>query len=53
MAKAKRDLKVILVLDEMEANDLYIHLNPKYVSNTCNEIKKEIREALGYEPREI
>lgn len=52
MAKAKRDLKVILELTEEEANDLYIHLNPKYHPNECQRIKDEIKRALGYEPQE-
>lgn len=52
MAKAKRDLKVVLELSEHEANDLYIHLNPKYSPNDCEEIKNQIKNALGYEPQE-
>lgn len=52
MAKAERDLKIRLELTESEANDLFIHLNPKYVPNNCHEIKKEIARALGYEPKE-
>ena len=50
--KAKRQLKVILELDESEANDLYIHLNPKYHPNNSEEIKAAIRDALGYKPSE-
>ena len=49
--RSKRDLKIILELTEMEAVDLYIHLNPKYSPNKCDEIKKAIMEALGYEPK--
>lgn len=52
MAKAIRDLKVRLELTEHEANDLYLHLNPKYSPNKADEIKKAIRDALGYTPQE-
>ncbi len=50
--KAERDLKVRLELTEHEANDLYIHLNPKHIPNCCDEIKKAIQAALGYKPIE-
>jgi hypothetical protein len=52
MAKATRDLKVILELSEDEAQDLYIHLRPNYHPNYGDEIKKQIKNALGYEPLE-
>ena len=50
--KATRDLKIHLELSEREAQDIYIHYNPKYHPNKSKEIKKAIREALGYEPKE-
>lgn len=53
MAKATRDLKLRLELTEDEAIDLYIHLNPKYTPNECEEIKQAIKKALGYEPKEL
>lgn len=52
MAKATRDFKLHLELTEDEANDLYIHLNPKYIPNKADAIKRAIVEALGYTPRE-
>lgn len=52
MVKATRDLKVNLALSESEANDLYIHIRPKYSPNKTAEIKEAIRDALGYTPKE-
>lgn len=52
MAKATRDFKVRLELTEGEACDLFIHLNPKYIPNTADDIKAAIKQALGYEPVE-
>ena len=53
MAEAERDTKITLVLTEYEANQLYIHLNPKYYSSSCAELKSTISAALGYEPKEL
>ena len=50
--KTIRELKIYLELTESEACELYIHLNPKYVPNCCDEIKSELRKSLGYEPKE-
>lgn len=53
MPKAKRDLKVHLELTENEACDIYIHLEKgKYVPNCCDEVRKALKNALGYEPLE-
>ena len=51
--KATRDLKIILELTEREANQIYIHLNPKYLPNECDKIKNELEKALGYKPIEV
>lgn len=50
--KATRNCTIILELKEHEAIDLYLHLNPKHYPNCCNDIKQEIRNALGYNPED-
>lgn len=52
MAEAERDLKIHLTLTEREAQQICIHLDPKYSPNDCSKIKDAIHEALGYEPQE-
>ena len=50
--KVERCLEIHLTLTEDEANDLYIHYKPKYSPNNEAELKKRLRDSLGYEPKE-
>lgn len=49
---AERNLTITLRLTEVQARDVYLHLNPKYHPNSCGEIKEAITKCLGYKPVE-